>query len=38
VIRRTYELGRQVADNFKTDMTLFFDDLLPKWNYLATPQ
>jgi len=38
VIHRTYEIGRQVADNFKTNMTLFFDDLLPKWNYLATPQ
>jgi len=38
VIRRTYETGRQVAENFKTRMTLIFDDLLPKWNYVATPQ
>ena len=38
VIRRTYETGRQVAENFKTTMTLLFDDLLPKWNYVATPQ
>lgn len=38
VIRRTYETGRQVAENFKTGMTLIFDDLLPKWNYVATPQ
>jgi hypothetical protein len=38
VIRRTYETGRQVAENFKTTMTLIFDDLVPKWNYVATPQ
>jgi hypothetical protein len=38
VIRRTYETGRQVAENFKTTMSLIFDDLLPKWNYVAMPQ
>ena len=38
VIGRAYETGRQVTDHFKTTMTLFFDDLLPKWNYRATPQ
>ena len=38
VIRRVYETGRQVADHFKATMTILFDDLLPKWNYVATPQ
>lgn len=38
VIRRAYEIGRAVADDFKSTMTLRFDDLLPKWNYVATPQ
>jgi hypothetical protein len=38
VIRRIYETGRQVADDFKATMPLLFDDLLPKWNYVATPQ
>jgi hypothetical protein len=38
VIRRTYETGRQVAENFKTTMSLIFDDLLPTWNYVAMPQ
>jgi hypothetical protein len=38
VNRRVYETGRQVADDFKPTMTIFFDDLLPKWNYVATPQ
>jgi hypothetical protein len=38
VIRRVYETGRKVADNFKAAMALLFDDLLPKWNYVAKPQ
>jgi hypothetical protein len=38
VIRRTYEIGRQAAENFKTTMTLLFDDWLPQWNYVVTPQ
>lgn len=38
VIRRAYETGRKVADNFKADMSIVFDELLPKWNYVAKPQ
>jgi len=38
VIHRAYEIGRTVADNFKSTMRLRFDDLLPKWNYVAVPQ
>ena len=38
VIRRVYETGRKIADNFKAAMTILFDDLLPKWNYVAKPQ
>jgi len=38
VIRRVYETGRKVADDFKSTMRLRFDDLLPKWNYVAVPQ
>jgi hypothetical protein len=38
VIRRVYETGREVADDFKDTMTILFDDLLPKWNYLVRPQ
>jgi Rhodopirellula transposase DDE domain len=37
VIHRAYELGRKVAKDFKSNMTLLFDDLLPAWNYLALP-
>lgn len=38
VIRRIYETGREVADDFKATMTILFDDLLPKWNYVVRPQ
>ena len=38
VIRRVYEVGRKVANDFKTAMPIFFDNLLPKWNYIAHPQ
>jgi hypothetical protein len=38
VIRRAYEIGRKVADSFKANPPIHFDDLLPKWNYIAKPQ
>ena len=38
VIRRVYETGRKVAENFKATMTILFDELLPKWNYVAKPR
>jgi len=38
VIRRVYETGRKVAKGFKSTMTLLFDALLPRWNYVAVPQ
>ncbi len=37
-IRRVYEIGRRVTDDFKTSIAIRFDDLLPKWNDVATPQ
>ena len=38
VIRRVFETGRKVADNFKANMTILFDELLPQWNYVVKPQ
>ena len=38
IIRRAYQIGRKVASSFKTTMTILFDDLVPKWNYVAKPQ
>lgn len=35
VIRRVYQTGRKVADDFKDRMRIAFDDLLPQWNYVA---
>ena len=38
VIRRLYQTGRKVANDFKATMKILFDDLLPKWNYVAKPR
>lgn len=38
VIRRVYETGRQVANDFKANLPLLFDKVLPKWNYIAVPR
>jgi hypothetical protein len=38
VIRHAYETGRKIADDFKTNMPIVFDELLPKWNYRAVPE
>lgn len=37
VIRRIYETGRKATEEFKANMPIIFDDILPKWNYLAVP-
>lgn len=38
VIKRAYEKGRKVAEDFKQTMPLIFDSFLPRWNYKAVPQ
>lgn len=37
VIDKVYETGRKVADTFKQNMPILFDDDLPQWNYRAVP-
>ena len=37
IIDRAYQTGRKVADNFKANMRIIFDDFLPRWNYRAVP-
>ena len=37
-IDRVYETGRKTADDFKENMTIVFDKVLPHWNYTAVPQ
>ncbi len=37
VIKKSYEVGRNATDQMKTDLRIAYDDLLPKWNYVAQP-
>ena len=37
VIKKKYEIGRKVNDDFKKNMKIIFDQHLPKWNYRAIP-
>ena len=37
IIDRLYEIGRKYAEDFKENMRIVFDALLPKWNYTAIP-
>lgn len=38
IIDAVYETGRRATDDFIENMTILFDDHLPKWNYVARPQ
>lgn len=38
VIDKVYQTGREVAESFKANMTIVFDEVLPRWNYTAVPQ
>lgn len=38
VIRRLYETGRNATEEMKHNLSILFDDLLPRWNYRAMPQ
>jgi len=37
IIETIYQTGRKVADDFKTNMRIIFDEVLPQWNYRAVP-
>jgi len=37
IIEKTYQIGRQVAEDFKMNMRIVFDEHLPQWNYRAIP-
>ena len=37
VIDQLYQTGRKYAAGFRDNMTIVFDDYLPKWNYTAVP-
>lgn len=38
IIDKVFETGRKYAKDFKENMPIQFDDVLPKWNYTAVPQ
>lgn len=37
ILKGTFETGRKVADGFKKNMRIKFDEYLPQWNYVAIP-
>jgi hypothetical protein len=37
ILEKTFETGRKVAEDFRTNMRIQFDEYLPQWNYVATP-
>jgi hypothetical protein len=37
MLDKIYETGRKYAKDFKKNMTIKFDEHLPKWNYTAVP-
>ena len=37
ILDKTFKTGRKVAEGFKENMKIEFDDFLPKWNYTAIP-
>lgn len=38
ILDKTYQTGRKVADDFKSNMKIVFDPFLPQWNYTAKPE
>jgi hypothetical protein len=38
ILDKTYQTGRKVADDFKSNMKIVFDEFLPQWNYTAKPE
>lgn len=38
ILDNVYQTGRKVCQAFRDNMTIMFDDKLPKWNYTAIPK
>ncbi|MEA5565754.1 ISAzo13-like element transposase-related protein [Anabaena sp. UHCC 0399] len=38
ILDKTYQTGRKVALDFKSNMKIVFDEFLPQWNYTAQPE
>ena len=37
ILDKPYQIGRKIADDFKSNMAIVFDSVLPRWNYTAVP-
>jgi hypothetical protein len=37
IINKVYATGRKCSEGFKETMRIVFDDVLPRWNYIAVP-
>ena len=37
VLDQVFRTKRKVADGFRENMKIKFDEFLPKWNYVAVP-
>jgi len=37
ILDRVYHTGKKVEENFKKNMPIVYDDVLPQWNYRAVP-
>jgi hypothetical protein len=38
ILDKTEQTGRKVAEGFKANMKIVFDEFLPQWNYTAKPE
>jgi hypothetical protein len=38
IIDQVYQTGKKVAQDFRENMNIIFDQYLPKWNYVAKPK
>jgi hypothetical protein len=37
ILNKEFKTGRKVAEDFKENMRIQFDEFLPQWNYVAAP-
>ena len=37
ILNKIFKTGRKVADDFKKNMRIQFDEYLSQWNYVAVP-
>jgi hypothetical protein len=38
IIDQVYQTGKKVAQDFRENMNIIFDQYLPQWNYVAKPK